>query len=277
MTKSRPSRSRLSAPLASALSTLASQGQAIFSAEDFAKAIGRPEERIYRILSKLVSGRWITRLTKGNYLIVPLEAGPQSAWTEDALVIACHLATPATVAYWSACHYWNWTEQISRTVFAQTTWRVRPRVQKVLGVTYRFIRIQPDKFFGTVERTVGQGRFNVTDREKTLVDALDRPDLCGGIRQVAEMLPAAEGINWDKVDLYIERIGSGAVYKRLGFLVETLGEKVKIHARKQRLVKWRSKLTGGYASLEPGGPQSGAVNNRWLVRMNVPSMVKRET
>lgn len=277
MTKMNPSRSRLSAPLASALSTLASQGKTIFTAEDFAKTISRPEERIYRILSKLASGGWITRLVKGKYLIVPLEAGPEGAWTEDALVIASNLADPAAVAYWSACHYWNWTEQVPRTVFAQSTWRVRPRVQTVLGVTYRFIRLQPGKFFGTLERTAGQGRFTVTDREKTLVDALDRPDLCGGTRQVAEMLPAMEAINWDKVEAYIDRMGSGAIYKRLGFLVEMLGGEVKVPKRKRRLETWRRKLTGGYAPLEPGGPRPGSVNNRWLVRVNVPGLIGRET
>jgi len=269
--RTKASRSRLGAPLANALSLLASKGKTLFAAEDFAKAIGRPEERIYRILSKLTSGGWITRLAKGEYLIVPLEAGPESAWTEDAMLIACHLASPAAVGYWSACHYWNWTEQLSRTVFVQTTQKKFSNTRAVSGVTYRFVTIRPEKFFGVIERTAGQGRFTITDREKTLVDALDRPDLCGGIRQVMEMLPEAE-VEWNKVEAYIEKMGSGAIYKRLGFLVESLGEKVKVSGRERRLSAWRSRLTGGYAPLAPGSSISGPINSRWRLRVNVPTL-----
>jgi len=275
MTKNRRKqlRSRLAAPIANALSLLAKHGKTVFSAADFAGAMGRREERIYRILSKLTSGGWITRLTKGEYLIVPFEAGPESAWTENAMVIAGHLATPAAVAYWTACHYWNWTEQASRTVFVQTTQKKFSNTRDVSGVTYRFVTIRARKFFGIKERTAGQTRFSITDREKTLVDALDRPDLCGGIRQVREMLPEVE-VNWKKVEDDIARVASGAITKRLGWLVESLGEKVKLPNRQRRLEQWRSRLTGGYAPLEPGGPPTGPVDNRWLVRINNPGMLR---
>lgn len=267
------SRGTLSADLANALACLASQGQTVFSVQDFAQAVHRPTPKVWRVLNSLLSGGWIVRLTQGKYLVVPLEAGPESDWTEDSALIACHLVSPAAVAYWSACHYWNWTEQSPRTVFVQTTRRVRPQNRSVLGVTYRLVRVLPGKFFGTVERTSGQGKFAITDREKTLVDALDRPDLCGGIRQVIEMLPqVAAAVRWEKVDAYLEQMGSGALYKRLGFLVELLGAKVRLSGRARRLEAWRSRLTGGYALLEPGGPATGPVNNRWLVRVNVPSL-----
>ena len=64
-------------------------------------------------------------------------------------------SAPTAVAYWSACHYWNWTEQMPRTVLVQTPRRVRPRNRKVLGVTYQFVRVLSEKFFGTIERTAG--------------------------------------------------------------------------------------------------------------------------
>ena len=34
---------------------------------------------------------WLARIERGRYLIVPLEAGPDRVWTEDALVIASYL------------------------------------------------------------------------------------------------------------------------------------------------------------------------------------------
>jgi len=272
--KTKKTRGRLSAELANALSRLASGGKAVFSVSDFAEAIGRPRNRVWRALTFLVDRGWVARLRKGKYFVVPLEAGPESTWAEDALVVASHLTDRAAAAYWTACHYWNWTEQVPRTVFVQTPRRVRPQEQTILGVQYRIVCLSQPKFFGTVKRTAGRGFFTVTDREKTLVDALDRPELCGGIRQVAEMLPvAAEAVRWDKVDEYLKRMGSGAIYKRLGLLIESRGKKVPVPELKRRLEAWHGRLTGGYASLEPGGPKMGPVNNRWLVRLNVRGVV----
>lgn len=267
-------RGTLSADMASALSLLASKGQSIFRLEDLIAATHWPRRRAVNLLYQLRRSGWIVSLARSTYLIVPLEAGPEAAWTEDALVIASHLVTPGAVAYWSACHYWNWTEQVPRTVFVETPKRTGRKRREVLGVTYEFVRLTSRKLFGTVERTAGQGKFSVTDREKTLVDALDRPDLCGGIRQVVEMLPeASEAVRWESVEAYLEKMGSGALYKRLGLLVEMLGEKVTVPDRERRLDAWRSLLTGGYAPLEPGGPANGPVNNRWRVRVNVPALV----
>jgi predicted transcriptional regulator of viral defense system len=36
--------------------------------------------------------------------------------------------------------------------------------------------------------------FKITDREKTLIDACDRPDLSGGILQIAQALRSMEQI-----------------------------------------------------------------------------------
>lgn len=243
-------RGTLSAELGRALSRLAADNKAVFTVEDFAQAAPRPKRKTWRVLNFLLDGGWITRLAKGKYLIVPLQAGPESAWSEDSLVVAGHLASPAAVAYWSACHHWNWTEQVPRTVFVQTTQKKMHNTRTVLGVRYRFVRVGAGKFFGTVRRSVGGGQITITDREKALVDAFDRPDLCGGIAQVAQMLPvAAEAVEWDRLDGYLARMKSGAIYKRLGFLVEHIRGKLSIPRRSERIEGWRSRLTGGHALL----------------------------
>ena len=263
----------MSADLAMALSRLASGGKTVFGVADLAAALGKPARQVWRTLTSLVDRGWVVRLVRGTYLIVPLEAGPESAWAEDSLVVACHLAEPAAVAYWSACHHWNWTEQVPRTVFVQTPARVRPLTREVLGVTYRFVRVEERKFFGTLRRSAGQGEFTVTGREKTLTDALDHPEHSGGAGHVLEMLPTATAaVRWDRVDEMLQRLGSGAVYKRLGWMVERLGERSRVPDREKRIEQWQSRLTGGHAPLEPGGPADGPIVSRWRLRLNVPAL-----
>jgi len=267
-------RGTLSAQVATVLAGLSAKGKTFFSLADFAAGMGWSRPRASKLLHQLQESGWVVRIVRGTYLIVPLEAGPESTWSEDSLVVAAYLAKPAAVAYWSACHHWNWTEQVSRTIFIQTPQRVRAASRKVIGVQYRFVCVQHRKFFGTTRRTAGQGQFTVTDREKTLVDALDHPELCGGIGQVIAMLPAAvPAVNWDRVEEYLKRLGSGAAYKRLGLLVEHLGEKVHIPGRAGRIERWRSLLTGGYAPLEPRRPMTGPASARWRVRLNVPGVL----
>ena len=274
-TKTNARRGRLSGALASALSRLASSGKFVFTVDDLATALGKPPRQVWRIATGLVDRGWATRLLKGVYLIVPLEAGPESAWTEDPFVVAGYLARQTAVAYWSACHYWGWTEQVSRTVFVQTPQRIPATTRKIMGVVYRLVHVQRHKFFGLASRSAAQGQFTVTDREKTLVDMLDHPEFCGGIGQVVDMLPhAAQAVNWTRVEDYLKRVDSGAAYKRLGLLVEYLGERIHVPARAERVERWHSLLTGGHAPLEPRRPMTGPVNSRWRVRVNAPGILR---
>jgi predicted transcriptional regulator of viral defense system len=137
----------------------------------------------------------------------------------------------------------------------------------VLGVHYQFVTIQQQRFFGLAEQVIDQHTITVTDREKTLVDAADRPDLAGGILQLVEILRRYwRELDWQRVDSYLERFDSGAVIKRLGYLVESLA--LPIPDDQERLQRWRNQLTAGIADLEPGDLSTGRVSRRWRIRDN---------
>ena len=72
------------------------------------------------------------------------------------------------------------TEQVPRTVFVQSTRRKRP--VEVLGIRFRIVPVSQARLFGVTRRTLDGKAVQVTDREKTLLDAAARPDLSGGIR-----------------------------------------------------------------------------------------------
>ena len=114
--------------------------------------------------------------------------GPQREWSEDAFVLAMHLVRPASVAYWSALNYWNLTEQVPRVTYVQTTAKKHKRRIEAVGLRFQIVTVTPRKFFGNHQTFVDHNRISVTDREKTLLDGLDRPDLCGGIHEVAKAI-----------------------------------------------------------------------------------------
>ncbi|MDE2796578.1 MAG: type IV toxin-antitoxin system AbiEi family antitoxin domain-containing protein [Gemmatimonadota bacterium] len=221
-------------------------------------------------LARLVAKGWLDRIEKGKYLIVPLEAGPDRTWTEDAHVIAAHLVSPGVVSYWSALNYWNLTEQVPRVTCVQTTARKENRRPRVLGMRFRIVRVNPRKFFGNHRYRAGESHIEVTDREKTIVDCLDRPDLSGGLDQVAKAFLSGDGdFDWDRTTRYLRRFGSGAVVKRFGFLVEALG---LIHPPEPRMLdEWLDLRTAGISKLDPSTPRKPhRIATRWRIGVNLP-------
>jgi len=224
-------------------------------------------------LGRLVKNRWLFRLENGLYMIIPLEAGPERQWSENALIIASHLVSPGAVAYWSALRFWNMTEQLPRVQFIQTT--KRKRSVSIQGVDYRFVTVSEKRFFGTVSRQIEGQSINVTDREKTLIDAADRPDLSGGIVQLSEAMSTAQDqIDWEKLTEYLEKWGGGAAAKRLGYVLEFLG--LPIPNRELILSKWQSMISKGISPLEPGSPKAGPTLVRWQLQINVPSLLPKD-
>jgi len=254
---------------ASLLTRLAGDGKEIFTTRDAYDLLG--EDRSTRdALERLVAKGWLERIEKGKYLIVPLEAGPDRIWSEDAYVIATNLVDSGAIAYWSALSYWGLTDQVPRTTYVQTTDRKENRRPSVLGMRFRIVRVKPRKFFGNRREPRGATFMWVTDREKTIVDCLDRPELSGGVGEVAKALQEGEGdFDWERLTAYLDRFGSGAVAKRLGFLVESLQ---LTHGPESGLFEaWRELLSAGVSKLDPSTPREAhRIATRWRVAVNVP-------
>jgi predicted transcriptional regulator of viral defense system len=264
----------LSAEEAGLLAHLAGKGKEIFTIKDgYAYWDGDPNTPFR--LRDLEEKGWLERLERGKYLIIPLEAGPEREWTENAFVVAGHLVQPAAIAYWSALHHWNLTEQVPRVTYVQTTARKFQRQKEVLGLRFRFVTVTPRKFFGLHREFVDHRQFQVTDREKTLLDCLDRIDLAGGIPEVMKALRTdVNGFDWSRVNDYLERFGSGAIVKRVGFLVEAM--QLDIPERSERLAGWADRITAGLAVLDPSSRRPPhRIATRWRLRVNVDEALLR--
>lgn len=258
------------------LSRLASRGREIFTVEQARRYWETPQDTRKR-LARLEAKGWLERLERGKYMIVPLEAGPERAWSENAFVVASWLLQPSAVAYWSALQHWHLTEQVPRVVFVQSTARKFQRQKRVLGVTYRFVTVNERKFFGLKKESVDHKAFSVTDREKTILDCLDRPDLSGGVGEVARALgSSAEDLDWERMTAYAARLGVGAVMKRLGFLVDALD--LEIPDRDARLARWAHMLTTGISKLDPSSPRNPhRIDTKWRVWVNVDERAFRRS
>jgi len=194
----------------------------------------------------------------------------------DALAVGTLLAPEGAAAYATAMRWWEWGPAaasfgsgLSSLLFI-TPKRKQAMRPALLGVRFELVFIKPERMFGAA--LVGEPglRIRVTDRERTVVDMLDRSDLCGGVPATAFALEAA----WPALDLerltgYLERFEGGTVPRRLGYLVERLG---LLPPDAPALARWRTLLGAGYSLLERGGPAEGPFVRRWRLRVNVPGL-----
>ena len=68
----------------------------------------------------------------------------------------------------------------------------------------------------------------VTNIERTLVDSLDRPDLCGGPEEVWRSLENVSAIDPGLLERYVELIGSATLAAKVGFFLESHREELAV-------------------------------------------------
>jgi predicted transcriptional regulator of viral defense system len=87
---------------------------------------------------------------------------------------------------------------------------------------------------------------------------------------VARALREGDGeIDWERATGHLRRFRSGAVVKRLGFLVESMGLS---HPPDPGVVdQWQGLLTAGISPLDPSSPQdTRRIATRWRIGVNLP-------
>ena len=139
------------------------------------------------ILSRLEKRGWIERIEKGKYMIIPLGA-EKGKYTLNEFVIGSLLVKPYAIAYWSALNFYGLTEQIPNTVFIQTTARKKKQETEIFGVRYKIIKIKSEKLFGIRKEWIEETQINITDKEKTIIDCLNKSQYCGGVIEAAKAL-----------------------------------------------------------------------------------------
>lgn len=202
-----------------------------------------------KLLSRWASKGWLSRVKRGLYVVVPLESPTADIALEDPWLIAERLYAPCYIGGWSAAEYWDLTEQIFRTIVVMTTQKPRDRSPVLKGVSFRLRTVQEKAMFGLKPVWRGQVKVSLSDPSRTILDVLNDPLLGGGLRSSDDFL--TRYLKSDKRDLdllidYADQFGKGAVFKRMGFLLERLAPEAQ-----ETIDACRARMTQGNARLDP--------------------------
>jgi len=242
------------------------RGHTTFSLRDVEEITGLRGSSARTLIHKAERRGLITRLRSGLYTLVPFELGRATEYVGDPYVIAREMCEGRSyfLSHATAMELHRMVTQPQFTIYVSSTLRTPPR--SVHGHEYRFLTLKPPDFFGLTQVWVTkQQSVTVSDKERTLLDALRQPQYAGGIPEVAKALwISRDGVKIQRLLDYAQHFSSGALRRRLGFLLELYQM-----ASAAQLEPLRSNLTSTYDRLDPTLPKSGSFHSRWRLQLNV--------
>lgn len=257
------------------IKTFTSEKTRVFSLADLYRAFPDKDPTcLQRFLAEMLREGMLIRISRGIYHILPLSCDPQNYVPEgQQLASYVMLAKEHYLAYASAMQVHGLCRKATGREYVVSKSGRSATVQRIAGVSVRFVRQDESRFFGYGSRWINQlEKAVISDLEKTLVDISTKPQYSGGITEVAFALyNSSSRIDHERLFYYFARNASKAAMKRYLYLTELLG--MSWTPEHERMM---SGLGSGISLLDPGEPSGGRSVWRFRLRINVdPGQIKR--
>jgi predicted transcriptional regulator of viral defense system len=262
-------RTRTLGPLESrVVLSLAEYRRSLIRVSDLTAILGS-ESKARRALRALIDKGWLARVIGGKYLFLPPERGPEKMSESNPFALAAAVIEPSYIGWWSAAAWHGFTPQVPMTVFVAVTKQAPQRT--IDGTDIRFVTVLKRKFFGYEPKDVYGRLVPLSTPAKTLVDCLDRPDLAGGVTELARIAHSALGA-LDPEEILKAAIAqkSTAVLQRLGYLADKVGRPLPESVRARLRAAIPKTFRGRLGRREPQNDDVGYVAD-WSLTVNVSS------
>jgi predicted transcriptional regulator of viral defense system len=238
---------------------------------EIVELLGGSDKAADNVIESLRHKGWLERATWGEYLLVPPEQGPAVLGDSNLLALASRIADPYYIGFGSAAAHYGLTTQHRNVIFVVTP--VRLRAREVGQSRVRIVNLSANKFFGFESVDVLGYKVMISDREKTAIDCIDRPALAGGVGEAATILAtASRRFDWNKAVEYLERIGSGALARRFGWLADYVKAEVP-PAASDRLLHMAARSRKTYLGPDPARARAeegaSGYDETWRLFVNV--------
>lgn len=231
--------------------------------------LGVSPEAADHVIRSLRRKGWLERASWGRYLLIPAEQGPEAIGESNVLALASLIADPYYIGYGTAAAHYGFTTQHRNIIWLVTPQRLRDR--KLLNAEVRMVNITRRKFFGFEPVDVLGHEVNMSDREKTAIDCVDRPDLCGGLGEATYIFGrASRKVNWDRISGHLFLMNSIALTRKIGWIADHVGAPLPDYVRAELLARTGKSSTK--ATLGPKRPEPNAFGyqREWKLTVNVP-------
>ena len=226
-------------------------------------------DKVYlaKVLSTMIEKGMLIRLSQGIYHIVPNSADAKN-YIPDWHLVSKHIMKGKEyyIGYYSAMQVHGLIIQPSLKEIIVTNLQVKPTSRRIQGVEFQFVTHTTARFFGYKNTWINKhDKVMVSDLEKTIVDALSRPQLSGGMVEVGRVIyETRDKVNLDKLLDYLLQNESLAAVKRYLFICDLVDVGWTTHH--QDMLK---KTGSSYSLLDTSAPDQGSKNFRFGLKINI--------
>ena len=214
--------------------------------DDAVKVFGVDRQKAAKLLAGWHNQGNLRRIARGLYVPVNPSALGRQQVLDDPWGLVPELYSPGYIGGWTALEYWELTEQLFRSVCVLTAKRATYGDIVHQGVTFYIKHISETQILGTKSVWRDRVKVQVSDPHKTILDILNDPKIGAGLQHVLDVMAAYAKEYGTKNNLeqlldYADRIGNGALFKKLGYAAEKTGWEPWF------LDECHTRLTKGYA------------------------------
>ena len=243
--------------------------QPVVTIKETMDILGCSYDHARQILSRLAHNRWLMSITPGKYELIPAERGEHAFPDMNPLFIGSTLVTPYYFSFATGAFFHGLSTQASATVYIATTVQKKRRRVTIRGKEYRLVVQPAHKFFGAVEVDAYGTSVMMAEREKTVLDCLDRPAYAGDLPEVAAMLWWGRGqLDWERLAEYAPRFRSQALIQRLGYLTGLLD--IPLSDTAQETLKASMGQSTSYLGRPARWGTGGEYDATWSIVDNMP-------
>jgi predicted transcriptional regulator of viral defense system len=248
------------------------QGMQVLDVERIRDLVAVSPTHAAKLLSAMARKGALQRVGRGRYVVVSSDVlyGRQS-FVADPFQVVDELLRRAGlseyyIAYQSAAFIYGAADQFPQALLVALPGQRRPINWGRAEIL--FVQVQRAKFFGIQEIRYHDAFFRISDREKTLLDCLERFDLCGGMDEVVHtisvLLPETDP---ERLLAYVPMMVNQALVHRLGYILEKLSTQLPVP--ETLLDSLATLIAPRVYPLDPHGPGAGPAHPRWRVRENL--------
>ena len=250
--------------------------QDCFSYQDVSLAYpDKIRAQLSKVLSGMVEKGMLVKLNRNLYHIVPASADAD-VYMPDWHLVAKYLMKGKEyyVGYYSAMQIHGLITQPSLKEIVVTNLQIKPSTKNIRGINFQFVYQIKTRFFGYKNTWINQfEKVMVSDIEKTIVDAVSRPHLCGGLTEIGKAIyETRTKVDLQKLFDYFAKNEIQVAKKRYLFLTDLLG------------LKWTSFHEGmlknvgsGFPLLDTTGPDQGRKDSRFGLKINVDTATIKDS
>lgn len=203
----------------------------------------------YLIKSMLQKKRLIS-FKRENYILIPMSSVNKAAEvTEFELNEYLLESADYYIGLYNAFNLHGFTEQIPNKMFIFNTKYSMDK--NILHCKFKYFKIKKDRLFGILNKY----KYPYSDKERTIIDALDYPEYLGGLGNVIDSIKESKYDKKKLIDYSLE-YGSIKIMKLVGWL---------INSNKLFSLLKKKKALSYYTSIKGGGEK--LLEKKWKIRM----------